>query len=603
VRRVKSLLLLILAAVSCARPQQPAEAVPDLTYVELERKPNGFVRELLHSPDGAARARAALAVGRIADAGARDRLEAVLLDPEAGATAAWALGRIDGGQPALSKCLDSNCPAMHAAARASTDIDALLRALRGPAAEEAGFALGILARGKTQFPESTAAELARAAARPEAQKGAVYALSRIPKSAAPELQPALLAALKSPDVWTRSLAARAWGRHALPAAGLPIHDVEWRVRVEAARALATAAGAKLEFHGTEALGLNLLQESPHVVIALFEAAATLNVLAPEPASFNVPAVRCAAAQSRDRVRKRLIDTPGCESGWQARAKAGALAAELGLQAEARKAFADEDGRVRAAAAGAAGVAFAEDLRKLLQDPDPFVVSNAAGTLAKDPAGSREAALAAVQRLSSAHLKPAGDPESDALTALIPLSGPVPSLLPTPNPALAAALGVHGVRASSSPREPSPPGAPYKEAARVLRIKTSKGELIADLRTDIAPITSAALAALATRHFYDGLDFHRVVPDFVVQGGDPRGDGDGGPGWAVPDEHSPLRFERGTLGIATNGPETGGSQFFFCHSPQPHLEGRYTVAGQLRPESLNVLDALQPGDKIISASAE
>jgi len=153
---VKSLLLLILAAVSCARPQQPAEAVPDLTYVELERKPNGFVRELLHSPDGAARARAALAVGRIADAGARDRLEAVLLDPEAGATAAWALGRIDGGQPALSKCLDSNCPAMHAAARASTDIDALLRALRGPAAEEAGFALGILARGKTQFPESTA---------------------------------------------------------------------------------------------------------------------------------------------------------------------------------------------------------------------------------------------------------------------------------------------------------------------------------------------------------------------------------------------------------------------------------------------------------------
>jgi cyclophilin family peptidyl-prolyl cis-trans isomerase len=90
---------------------------------------------------------------------------------------------------------------------------------------------------------------------------------------------------------------------------------------------------------------------------------------------------------------------------------------------------------------------------------------------------------------------------------------------------------------------------------------------------------------------------------VVQGGDPRGDGDGGPGWAIPDEHSPLHFLRGTMGVATNGPETGGSQFFFCHSPQPHLDGRYTVAGQLRPESLPVMDALLVGDRILSASAE
>jgi cyclophilin family peptidyl-prolyl cis-trans isomerase len=94
----------------------------------------------------------------------------------------------------------------------------------------------------------------------------------------------------------------------------------------------------------------------------------------------------------------------------------------------------------------------------------------------------------------------------------------------------------------------------------------------------------------------------VVPDFVVQGGDPRGDGDGGPGWALPDEHSPLRFLRGTLGIATSGPETGGSQFFLCHSPQPHLDGRYTIAGQLRSGD-EVLDALQPGDTILSANAE
>ena len=71
---------------------------------------------------------------------------------------------------------------------------------------------------------------------------------------------------------------------------------------------------------------------------------------------------------------------------------------------------------------------------------------------------------------------------------------------------------------------------------------------------------------------------------------------------MPDEHSPLRFLRGTLGIATSGPETGGSQFFLCHSPQPHLDGRYTVAGELR-EGGDVLDALQPGDAILSVTVE
>jgi len=138
---------------------------------------------------------------------------------------------------------------------------------------------------------------------------------------------------------------------------------------------------------------------------------------------------------------------------------------------------------------------------------------------------------------------------------------------------------------------------------VLRIRTNRGELVADLRPDVAPLTSSAMAALAARHFYDGLTFHRVVPDFVIQGGDPRGDGDGGPGWALPDEHSALHFVRGTMGIATSGPNTGGSQFFFCHSPQPHLDGNYTIAGQLRSGSFDVLDAIQPGDTILSVTTE
>jgi cyclophilin family peptidyl-prolyl cis-trans isomerase len=562
--------------------------MPDLERFELARAPSDTVRDLLSSKDPGVRTRAALAAGRIGDSGAVAALERLLPDPEAGETAAWALGRIDGGQAALGRCIEIRCPSLRAAVRDCRDPAVLLRALQGPAAREAGFALGVLARGTAPLPDGTAAALAAAASRPDALSGAIYGLSRVPR--APGVREAIELGLHSPDPWTRSLAARAVGRHGLPADLLPRGDPDWRVRVEAARALSGAAAAKVDFAGME-------RESPHVVAALLESAATLGVLAPAPSSFRGPVLRCLAAQSRDRVRKRIEETKvHCGSDWQGRARAGALAAELGLADEARQAFADADGRVRAAAAGAAGAALADDLRRLLADPDPYVVQDAAGSLAKlDKDASRDAALQAARRLADAHMKPAGDPRSDALTALAPLTGPLPELLPTPNAALASALGVRAVAT------PLPPES--LRGARVLRIRTSRGDLIADFHTDLAPITSGAIAALAARGFYDALDFHRVVPDFVVQGGDPRGDGDGGPGWAIPDEHSPLPFLRGTMGIATNGPETGGSQFFFCHSPQPHLDGHYTVAGQLRPESLPVLDALQPDDPIFSASAE
>jgi cyclophilin family peptidyl-prolyl cis-trans isomerase len=90
----------------------------------------------------------------------------------------------------------------------------------------------------------------------------------------------------------------------------------------------------------------------------------------------------------------------------------------------------------------------------------------------------------------------------------------------------------------------------------------------------------------------------VVPDFVVQGGDPRGDGWGGPGYAVRDEIGRFRFGRGVLGMALAGPDTGGSQFFVTLSPQPHLDGGYTAFGEVT-EGIEVLDRLEPGDTILS----
>jgi cyclophilin family peptidyl-prolyl cis-trans isomerase len=93
-----------------------------------------------------------------------------------------------------------------------------------------------------------------------------------------------------------------------------------------------------------------------------------------------------------------------------------------------------------------------------------------------------------------------------------------------------------------------------------------------------------------------LAFHRVVPDFVVQSGDPRGDGWGGPGYAIRDEINRLRYERGVLGMALSGADTGGSQFFITLSPQPHLDGTYTAFGRVIGDD-TVLDQIRQGDRI------
>jgi cyclophilin family peptidyl-prolyl cis-trans isomerase len=124
----------------------------------------------------------------------------------------------------------------------------------------------------------------------------------------------------------------------------------------------------------------------------------------------------------------------------------------------------------------------------------------------------------------------------------------------------------------------------------LRVTTSAGTFTIEFDGAASPINQANLAALAKSGFYTGLSFHRVVPGFVVQGGDPRGDGYGGPGHVVPCEWSNLRYERGTVGIALAGKDTGGSQFFVTQTPQPHLDARYTVVGQIG-EGIEVIDAL------------
>jgi len=130
----------------------------------------------------------------------------------------------------------------------------------------------------------------------------------------------------------------------------------------------------------------------------------------------------------------------------------------------------------------------------------------------------------------------------------------------------------------------------------LVIETEHGDITMTLFAAEAPITVDALLQLADRNYFDGGVWHRVVPNFVIQDGDPRGDGAGGPGFSLRDENSRRRYGRGTVGMALAGPDTGGSQFFITHSAQPHLNGIYSIVGQV-DQGMDVVDRITQGDQI------
>jgi cyclophilin family peptidyl-prolyl cis-trans isomerase len=274
--------------------------------------------------------------------------------------------------------------------------------------------------------------------------------------------------------------------------------------------------------------------------------------------------------------------------------------------------------VLAALADSAAVrsAVRAELRTALRDPDVGVRTAALGALAS---GATEDDLSAA--LDSYTLSSA-DRDNDARLAFWTLAdsalartnaGPSQPLatrlaaLPRPADPLERIAAARIARfaawrdSTSAPR----PFAWYMQRARDMRatprpvamIETERGTIELGLFASDAPLTAFNFVTLAQGHYFDGQRFHRVVPNFVVQGGDPRGDGNGGPGYAIRDEMNRRRYLRGTLGMALSGPNTGGSQFFVTHSPQPHLDGGYTVFGQLIAGD-DVLDRIVQGDRIV-----
>ncbi len=148
-------------------------------------------------------------------------------------------------------------------------------------------------------------------------------------------------------------------------------------------------------------------------------------------------------------------------------------------------------------------------------------------------------------------------------------------------------------------------ADYRRAARRKNgnvkavLTTEKGTFTIEFLPEDAPLTVDNFIKLAKSKYFDGLEVHRVVPNFVMQDGDPRGDGNGGPGWSIRCEINMLPYERGSVGMALSGKDTGGSQWFVTHAPQPHLDGGYTIFGRVSETGMKIVDNIVRGDKVLT----
>jgi cyclophilin family peptidyl-prolyl cis-trans isomerase/HEAT repeat protein len=265
-----------------------------------------------------------------------------------------------------------------------------------------------------------------------------------------------------------------------------------------------------------------------------------------------------------------------------------------------------------------GADAAETLRGHLSHPDPVVRASAAEGLAALALPGTTAPLLAAYRASPSGAEIdtraaivsalATQKGTDAIAALEEVARADPSRVVRGKAATALRergreappLGPEAVdrpfadyREAMRPYDPIP-GVPLYSPRAILHTRYGVVEILLD--TVEAPLTVASFVALAERGFYDGLTFHRVVPGFVAQGGCPRGDGSGGPGYALRSELGQHPYGRGAVGIATSGKDTGGSQFFITLAPAPHLDGAYALFGSVT-RGMDVVEKIRPGDLI------
>lgn len=458
-------------------------------------------------------------------------------------------------------------------------------------------------------------------AEPAVRRAAVYAFSRFGDRFAAEV---LLPMLADPDELTRLFAARALGKtgktgaaRALSARG---EEPSAAVRAELVMALATLERAELippswftdpSFQVRAAAALALATGTAE------EGLTQLRKLAADVS----PTVRAAAVEA---LAKRLQAAYAPELAQRLSAKAwtdrvaatrgAALLGSSGLEL-LNRAFQDSDRRVATTAVEGLGSLPGPEvdvlLAKALASPDLAVRGSAMGAVARRESMSRAKLLEATWQASAGEnwvelregIAEALPQVPGGLAVLQKMVGRDPA--PSVRSRAAASLAKKGISVVLSPpvaANPSPwLGTAFKRNPRIL-IDTAKGRIEIECFAQETPLHCASFIALAKKRFYHGSIWHRVVPNFVVQGGDPRGDGWGGAGAHWRDEIHRRRFEAGSVGMPKGGKDTGGGQLFITHLPTPHLDGNYTLFGRVT-QGLDVVAKLEIGDAILKVKVK
>jgi peptidylprolyl isomerase len=634
-------LLLAAFAAGCQTSEPVAE-------IEYRRVPDSqLLIDLLRDGDAPEKARAALAMGRIQSGSYADALAVAAGDddPEVRRVAWFALGQLGLAQgtepPAVAVerarvgLSDSDAEIVALAvealgklapAGAAEQILPLLRHGSAQVRAEAAHALLRLRfvptwRGDTEqpppLPDNAVLAVAEALRDENASVrwAAAHALSRYGEAAA-----AQQLALRGTDEnsWVRLFALRGVGRSGATdfaqAIAWGVDDEDLHVRAETVSSLGS-----LERYD---LIPEYLDEDPSFHVRAAVAVALQSAVSEQ----SLGRLRSLQSDASDSVRAAAIEALAGRQGtlyldslrgyltdgaWTVRAAAARGAGTVGEPALDLLTLAatDTDGRVRTAAL--------EGLAPFIDRPDVGLLID--GALHSDDLAERGTAIGLVaesnlsdrlDRLALVYRSSSGVDWVEIREMVVDLAAELPdgtSLLqqamddPAPSVRTKAlqALRAKGVEAAETPAPDELDLMIARKSFRadpVVVMETTKGPIEIRCFAEDAPVHVSNFVRLVREGFYDGLPWHRVVPNFVIQGGDPLGSGWGGPGYALPDEINRRRFLRGTVGMPKAGKDTGGCQIFITHAPTPHLDGNYTVFGQVT-SGLDVVDQIEVGDSI------
>jgi len=622
-------------------------------------QPSDLIR-LLSDSEARVRRRAALAAGRVGLPAAVEPLTRLLTDEEfeVRQMAAFALGLLAdaSARPALLKALDDAEPIVQGRAAEAlgsigdrTDADAIGAMVQRHVAAGAiakiepddlsypldppveATRLGLYALTKLRAYDALAAAVLDLQGQPVSRWWPVaYALQRVGD---PRAAPTLLTLLGTPGRYTASFAARGLASTKATQASGPLREIVTERRrdpavvIQAIRGLAAiedqaSVPALTKMVADRAITGPLRQEAMTALATLIDGRGMDALL--ELVSDPVPNVRGSAFTALARIEPStfLSVLAGLEADadWTVRV---AIATALGSLPDQQGVprltvmLQDRDNRVIPAVLNALVASKAGGMDRVLlerlKSDDLVIRADAANGLVEIKAAGAAQALSDAYRASAG-----GDVTYVARAAVL---GALAKLDPAAaRPLLQDALddrdwavrvrarqllaeqGVTGVEDKMRPAVAGRPVDPDwlalvspRFSPRVF-LDTDKGTVELELTVLDAPLTVSNFSALARKGFFNGIPIHRVVPDFVVQDGDPRGDGESGPGYTIRDEINQHPYLRGTVGMALDWQDTGGSQFFITHSPQPHLDGRYTVFGQV-VNGMDVVDRLVPGDTL------